>query len=103
MTDDTTPPLRLDAKWRAHLDPAGRGPELLNLGESANKIRVAPGVFRRMARAGEVPAPVIINGRRMWRTVDLDAWIAEQTGATPPAAETDDERASRILREVSFR
>jgi len=53
-------------------------PELLTASEVARLLRVDRRTVRRMAVAGEIPAPVAVSAKRSrWRRTDIDAWLAE--------------------------
>jgi predicted DNA-binding transcriptional regulator AlpA len=43
--------------------------------------------LRRLASIGKAPKPIAIEGRRVWRRADLDAWIAGQAAGVPTSDE----------------
>lgn len=87
MTNDH--PLRMDAKWRIELDPTGRGPELFTKREAANALRVAESTLKNMERRGEMPTPVTIAGRAMYRRQDIMRMIGDEQDKSPSRAILD--------------
>jgi predicted DNA-binding transcriptional regulator AlpA len=52
--------------------------------EAAAYLSLSVNTLRNKARGGQFPDPVpVLDGRRRWRRVDLDAWIERQGRRSP--------------------
>jgi predicted DNA-binding transcriptional regulator AlpA len=46
----------------------------LDINDTAKAVSLSPATVDRMSKAGTVPAPVRLGGRKAWRVRDLEAW-----------------------------
>ena len=58
--------------------PAGREPELLTITEAADLLRAPVATLRYWRHLGTGPRSFRLGRRVLYRTDDLQAWIAEQ-------------------------
>ena len=58
--------------------PAGREPELLTITESADILRAPVATLRYWRHLGTGPRSFRLGRRVLYRTDDLQAWIAQQ-------------------------
>ena len=63
-------------------------------GEAATYLRVSASTFRRMEKAGQLPPPVKVGPRILYRRADLDNFIA------PDSASNDNGASAAILAAV---
>lgn len=57
--------------------------KLLTLEEVAKMLRKSPAGLRWQIHAGTAPKSALVGGRRMFRDVDVEAYIAEAFEAEP--------------------
>ncbi|RAH97627.1 DNA-binding protein [Acuticoccus sediminis] len=64
--------------------------------EAANYLRISPSTFRRLEKAGELPEPVKVGPRTLYRRADLDDWLA------PDSRTGEDSDSAAILAAVRW-
>jgi excisionase family DNA binding protein len=64
---------------------AGNEPDWLTLGQAAKHLGVAQSTIRKWSDSGRVPAFYTPGGHRRYRRADLDAFLSQSGGTTPPA------------------
>lgn len=64
---------------QATVRPASRG-ELLTVGEAAERLGRTENALRFMIHKGTAPRSALVGGRRMFRSSDVDSYIARAFG-----------------------
>lgn len=64
--------------------------------EAANYLRISASTFRRMELAGQLPPPVNVGPRVLYRRIDLDNFLA------PDSASNDDGDSAAVLAAVKW-
>jgi excisionase family DNA binding protein len=72
-------------------------PALLSEPQAAAYIGVSATTLRGMVERGDAPAPVRVGIRRLYRRIDLDAWVASLPSEGEAAAEAESCAADRAF------
>jgi excisionase family DNA binding protein len=68
---------------------------LLTVAETAELLRLSTSSVWRLSKSGEMPKPIHVGGRRLWRRDQLMAWIEAGGDAAPAVNETAKPRRGR--------
>lgn len=56
--------------------------QLIDTAQTARLLSISPRHLKRLARAGKIPAPLRIGGRKLaWRASDIEALVTSKVGA----------------------